>query len=111
MLDLFRDFFTKEPLDTAGNMWWDSLCFDWHCGNRKREWGGEDLLLQDVIFRTLTSILDLDSEFCQKAALHGLGHLHHPDTPGLIQQFIERNPSMPYELKAYALDAAKFEVL
>ena len=111
MFDLFRDFFATEPLGTAGNMWWDSLCFDWESGNRRRERGGEDLSLQDVMFQTLASILELDSEFCHKAALHGLGHLHHPETEKLVQRFIERHPRLTEEQKAYALAAAEFKVL
>ena len=31
-------FFPK--VDTSVHMWWDSLCYSWHCGNRKRERGG-----------------------------------------------------------------------
>jgi hypothetical protein len=111
MFDLFRNFFAKEPLETAGNMWWDSLCYDWQCGNRKRERGSEDLLLQDVMFQTLASILDLDSEPCHGAALHGLGHLHHPETEKLVQRFVERHPRLTEEQKKYALAAAKFNVL
>ena len=111
MLDLFRKFFAKEPLETSGNMWWDSLCFDWHCGNRNRERGGEDLLLQDVMFRTLAGILELNSDFCHGAALHGLGHLHHPETEKLVQRFIERHLELTEGQKAYALAAAEFKVL
>jgi hypothetical protein len=111
MLDLFRNFFAKEPLETAGNMWWDSLCYDWQCGNRKRERGGEDLLLQDVMFRTLTNILELDSDFCHGAALHGLGHLHHPETEELVQRFIAGHPRLNEGQKNYALAAAKFKIL
>jgi hypothetical protein len=90
MADLFRILFATEPLDTSVQMWWDILCYDWHCGNRKRERerGGEDERMQDVIFQTLTAILALDSGICQRAALHGLGHLHHPETENLIQRYI-----------------------
>ncbi|HKN71297.1 MAG TPA: hypothetical protein VJX30_09710, partial [Terriglobales bacterium] len=105
MFDLFRYFFAVEPLEGACNMWWDSLCYDWTCGNRKRENGGEDLLLQDVMFETIAKILDLDSEPCQRSALHGLGHLHHPDTEELVQRFIDRHRSLANELRYYALAA------
>jgi hypothetical protein len=111
MADLFRNFFAAEPLDTSGQMWWDSLCYDWHCGNRKRERGGEDERMQDVMFQTLTSILALDSDFCHGAALHGLGHLHHPETENLIQRFIAEHPDLSKDQREYALAAAKFKVL
>ena len=48
--------------------------------NRARANGGEDERMQDVMFDTLAKILELASSSCQMAALHGLGHLHHPGT-------------------------------
>jgi hypothetical protein len=110
MYELFRRLFATEPLDSSVFMWWDSLCYDWHCGNRDRESGGEDLELQDVFFETLERILFLDSETCQRAALHGLGHLHHPGTAELIDRFMRERPSLTKGLKEYAVAAAKFEV-
>ncbi|MFY9659646.1 MAG: hypothetical protein WAJ97_03430 [Terriglobales bacterium] len=110
MADLFKNLFAAEPLDTSVQMWWDSLCYDWHCGNRARERGGEDERMQDVIFQTLTAILALDSDICQKAALHGLGHLHHPETENLITSYIAQHPDLSKEQHEYALAAAKFEV-
>ena len=111
MFDLFKHLFAREPLETSGNMWWDSLCYDWHCENRSRDNGGENLQLQDVLFETLANILDLDSDFCQGAALHGLGHLHHPGTEELIQSFLDSHPNLAEGQKAYALAAANFKVL
>ncbi len=97
MADLFKQLFAVEPLDTSVHMWWDSLCYDWHCGNRNRERGGEDRRLQDVLFQTLAQILSFDSETCQAAALHGLGHLHHPDTPALIDNYVKEHPALTQE--------------
>jgi hypothetical protein len=110
MSSLFERLFATEPFDTSVQMWWDSLCYDWHCGNRNRERGGEDLELQDVFFQTLGKVLAIDSEICQGAALHGLGHLHHPQTEELIGRFIHEHPSLTQERKAYALAAAEFKV-
>ena len=70
----------------------------------------EDERMQDVIFQTLTAILALDSDICQKAALHGLGHLHHPETENLITSYIAQHPDLSKEQHEYALAAAKFEV-
>jgi hypothetical protein len=111
MADLFEYLFINEPLDTSVHMWWDALCYDWHCGNRKREDGGEDQQLQDIFFRTLAKILALDSWICQGAALHGLGHLHHPETKSLIAHFLNTHPSLTEEERQYALAAASFNVL
>jgi hypothetical protein len=65
MFHLFERLFAQEPLETSVQMWWDSLCYDWHCGNRSRAKGGEDQLMQDVLFQTLSRILELDSVTCQ----------------------------------------------
>jgi hypothetical protein len=111
MADLFKRLFATEPFDTSVQMWWDSLCYDWHSGNRKRERGGEDLALQDLFFETLANVLAIDSWICQGAALHGLGHLHHPKTKELIERFVDQHPTLTHEQKAYALAAAKFEVM
>jgi hypothetical protein len=111
MSDLFEHLFSKEPLETSVQMWWDSLCYDWHCKNRMRERGGEDLELQDVYFQTLERVLAMESETCQGAALHGLGHLHHPRTKELIDRFIDAHPSLTEAQRTYALAAATFKVL
>jgi len=111
MADLFKRLFATEPFDTSVQMWWDSLCYDCHCGNRKRERGGEDLELQNEFFETLAKVLAIGSWICQGAALHGLGHLHHPQTKKLIERFVDEHPTLTQEQKAYALAAANFEVL
>jgi hypothetical protein len=67
--------------------------------------------MQDVMFQTLVRILSLDSETCQTAALHGLGHLHHPETKTLIDRYLAEHPSLTKERKEYALPAARFQVL
>ena len=111
MFDLFKRLFAKEPLYYSAQMWWDSLCYDWQCGNRIRKRGGEDQELQDILFQTLARLLALGSDVCQGAALHGLGHLHHPETQGLIERFIDEHPSLTEAQKKYARAAAKFKVL
>ena len=111
MFYLFRDLFAAEPLDSAAGMWWDSICCHlWHRGRRDRLRGGEDLSMQDVMFETMVQVLALDSVDCQAAALHGLGHLHHPATEEVIQTYVTQHPSLSGELRAYALAAARFEV-
>ena len=62
-------------------------------------------------FETLADVLAIDSWICQEAALHGLGHLHHPHTGELIGRFVEKHPSLSQEQKAYALAPANYKVL
>lgn len=110
MFYLYRDLFAIEPSGTAGFMWWHSVCWHlWHRGKKDRLRGGEDLSMQDVMFETLLQILALESENCQAAALHGLGHLHHPATARVIEDYLRRHPSLTDEGRAYALIAARFE--
>ena len=111
MSDLFRCFFAAEPLETSVSMWWDSLCYDWECGNRDRQRGSDDMSMQDVIFEVLADLLQSDSEICQGAALHGLGHLHHPSTDELVQNYLRQHPTLGEEWKKYALAAARFEIM
>ena len=109
MFHLFEKLFVLDPLDTSVNMWWDALAYDWHCNNRVRSNGGEDQVMQDVMFETLERILALPDEACQMSALHGLGHLHHPGTQDLIGRYLQGNVSL--RLRDYAQAAARFEVL
>jgi hypothetical protein len=51
----------------------------------KRSRGGEDRTMQDVMFSTMSEILDTDSNECRNAALHGLRHIRHPATLEVIQ--------------------------
>jgi hypothetical protein len=111
MYFLFRDLFFDEPLQDSVCMWWDSFCYGWHCGSRKRSCGGEDLLLQDVMFETLSQILALESDICQGAALHGLSHLHHPRTGKVIEAYISKHPLLSEEWKDAAGSAARFGLM
>lgn len=111
MYFLFRELFFDEPLEESVSMWWDSFCYDWHCGNFQRSRGGEDMAMQDVMFETLSWILSLESEICQGAAIHGLSHLHHPQTGALIEGYLAKHPSLPEARKDVARAAARFELM
>jgi hypothetical protein len=109
MSDLFKRLFATEPLETSAFMWWDSLCYEWECGtNRQR--GSEDMPMQEVIFEVLADLLLSESEISQDAALHGLGHLHHPATQQLIEQYVRERPSLTEQRRQYALAAARFDI-
>jgi hypothetical protein len=53
----------------------------------------ESLVLLDVMFETLKRILDLPHTETQRCALHGLGHLHHPEVHDTVQHYIDANKS------------------
>lgn len=111
MFSLYERLFANFSSETAAEMWWDSLAFGWHCGNRSRNNGGEDEQMQDVMFTTLGKILSLPSPDCQAYALHGIGHLHHPDTLSLIDCYLKDKPNLDQGLRDYALAASRFEVM
>jgi hypothetical protein len=111
MFFLYEKLFATTPLETAPNMLWDSLAYDWDCGIRSRLNGGEDEQMQDIMFETLGKILELPCLECQAAALHGLGHLHHPATVRLIDQHIQRNKTIDEKMRDYAHAAARFDVM
>jgi hypothetical protein len=110
MFDLSQRFFANEHLDWSGHMRWNSVCYEWHCDNRSRDRGGEDLPMQNVMVRTFSKLLLLDSEFCQRAARHGLDHLHQPETQAQFEAYVRRHASLTEESKAVAIAAAEFQV-
>lgn len=89
MYFLYRDFYSVKPLEHSCNMWWDGLAFCFFRIDTKSS--EHDRRIQQAMFDTLQKILLLDSTACQFAALHGLGHLRHPDTAVPINAYIERN--------------------
>jgi hypothetical protein len=46
----------------------------------------------ESMLSSLTRILAIDNEVCQACALHGLGHLHHPSVPDVIDAYLAQNP-------------------
>lgn len=102
MFHLCREVFRTDSIGFTASMWWDSFCFDWECGNRRRSRGGEDLLMQDVLFATLSEVLLIDSSICRGSALHGLEHLHHPNTMALVDGVIKSHPELAKQLRGWA---------
>lgn len=112
MYFLYENLFAKDPLETSSNMWWDSLAFDFRDGGpRDPANNNEDKRIQNAMFSTLIKILSIKSEACQGAALHGLGHLRHPKTAGVINDFIRRNKHLTDEQVAYAKACITGEIM
>lgn len=83
-------------------MWWDFVAsgFWEYLRLAEKTHEGDIMLLNqecrmllDTLFETLSAILALPDERSQGAALHGLGHLHHPGVQDLVQKFIHQNQS------------------
>lgn len=95
MFFLYRDLFAVDELHTSSNMWWHSISSSYQTGWRSQSTLDDNKKIQDVMFDTLTEILYLESEECQGAALHGLGHLLHPSTEMVIRDWIATQPDLP----------------
>jgi hypothetical protein len=101
--DLYANLFVVEPLRHTCHMWWDSLAYGFHpMGRHSRENSEEERRIQDVMFQTLVRILELDDDECQCAALHGLGHVQHPETKKTIAKYLRKHPDISEDLKEYA---------
>lgn len=109
MYDLFARLFSIEPLPfdwLPVYMWWDALAYPFHMLQADRTEGVDESTIQErygyllgengqrikqVMFETLSRILQLDAPLCQIAAIHGLGHLFHPDTPQVLLSYLEKH--------------------
>jgi catechol 2,3-dioxygenase-like lactoylglutathione lyase family enzyme len=100
--------FPAAPGLSGFNMWWDLLLHGFWTAPREFVHGTyrgdfskldeESRIMLDEMFETLKLILTLPNHECQHAALHGLGHLHHPQVPQLVQQVIDSG-STEFRLK------------
>jgi hypothetical protein len=105
MYSVFSDFVVLsnvKPRDTGLYMWWDLILFAfWGKQTYQRKLPGksyqllseEDRTLVDAMFETLVEILKLDNDTTKSCALHGLGHLHHPGVPAVVQEYIDGHSS------------------
>lgn len=108
MYHVYSDFVAKLetdlPPDLSGfSMWWDLVLHDFWtppkpfvAGTYKGDASkldSESRVLLDVMFETLKRILDLPHRDAQRCALHGLGHLHHPEVRDTVQQYINAKKS------------------
>jgi hypothetical protein len=115
MGDLFEHLFAVNPLDnSACYMWWDSIISGYfetaHTSWHPLIVDDTDVEFQQAIFETLCRILNLESRECQRAALHGLGHLNHPLTEQTIEAYLNENPMIDEELKEYAIKCITGEI-
>jgi hypothetical protein len=100
----------RQPDSEIGGiyMWWDLILHGFWDLSRPVVPGSfrgdaskldeESRVMLDVLFETLTQILAIPNRACQQSALHGLGHLYHPNVHDAVQRFIGASPS-GFELK------------
>ncbi len=102
-VDLYRRLFAHDPLETSAYMFWDALAYGYCVPTRHPDVDAEDRRVQSAMFAALQQILVIESIPCQLAALHGLGHLRHPDTESAITAYLQQNPHLSDEHRSYAL--------
>lgn len=108
MYYVYSDFVAKSEADPDPDlggfwMWWDLVLHGFWTPPRPFVAGtyrgdasrldSESRVLLDVMLETLKRILDLPHTEAQRCALHGLGHLHHPEVRNTIQHFIDAKKS------------------
>jgi hypothetical protein len=109
--DLYQKLFAREALDTSVHMFWDALAYGYCVPTRHPDTNADDRRIQDAMFAALQQILEIESIDCRLAALHGLGHLRHPNTEAAITRYLERHPDLTDEYRGYALACIKGEIL
>jgi hypothetical protein len=108
MYCVYSNFVAKSRVDSDPDlsgfcMWWDLVLHGFWTPPRPFVAGtyrgdvskldSESRVLLDVMFETLKRILDLPHTETQRCALHGLGHLHHPEVRDTVQHYIDANRS------------------
>jgi hypothetical protein len=95
MYNVYADFVSKsevEEMETCFWMWWDILLEGFYMYETKPK--DEDTReIESKILETLSSILQLDDMRTQYYALHGLGHLKHPNARTVVARYIEMHGS------------------
>lgn len=101
MYFVFANYLAHLPevkMETSFFMWWDFVAkqfwFDLEFRQGVPEGdisrlGPDSKGLMDTMFESLRRILELPDDKAQSAALHGLGHLHHPEVKLLVQGYID----------------------
>jgi hypothetical protein len=101
MPHVFRDVFRDVETESICHMWWDLVVtYPFECGAAMR----------DGVLAALADVLALESRRCQRAALHGLGHLEHARGPGLIDAWVDAHPGLDAGMLGYAAAAKEGRV-
>jgi hypothetical protein len=92
----YRDFVCGHPVEQMENcfdMWWDLVAHDFwaQIGLSPSTLNDDNRAMLNAMFETLCEILALPDSRCQQYALHGLGHLRHPDVTKVVQKFMDEN--------------------
>jgi hypothetical protein len=108
MVHLFKGLFVSEPLETASYMWWDMIASPLERGTSSASAVADAPKVCSVMFDVVCEILKIEAEPCQRAALHGLNHLRHPDTATVTRSWLNQRPALDPKLRTSAEECARF---
>jgi len=94
----------ERDLDGLGScafMLWDSIAYDYYCDNKDPAKDPEDARVQDAMLEALKTMLRSDHPETQRGALHGLGHLCHRDSNGVIRAFLSSRRALEPAVRTY----------
>lgn len=103
---LYSDVFERdfEELQSCAFMLWDSIAYDYYCGNRHPTTDAEDARVQDAMFEALVSMLKSDHPETLRGAIHGLGHLEHRDGNRTLRDLLSSSRRIPSDVRTYAAE-------
>lgn len=99
---LYAELFAFEPLDRAPLNWWESMARRIPGCAGGITWWADRQYIEEAMFQTSASLLELDAENCRLAALRGLAYLAHPGKQRLIGDYLDRHPGLDEDHRRHA---------
>jgi hypothetical protein len=102
--NLYTQVFERDAEGIGGcaYMLWDTIAYDYYCGNRDPATSAEDARVQDAMFDALVSMLRSDHPETLRGAIHGLGHLQHRASSRAIRELLSSTRDLDQGLRTYA---------
>jgi hypothetical protein len=108
---LYADCLATGGFETIDYMWSGLIADPYDYGVRAPAENPEDARMQQALLELFDRLLRHPEPICHYAALHGLGHLRHPDGPRAIADYLARHPELTPEQRQYAENAMAGDVL
>ena len=101
---LYTQVFERDSKGSGGLpfMLWDSIAYDYYCGNCDPATNPEDARVQDAMFEALTGMLSSDCQETIAGAVHGLGHLRHRHTNNAIRELLSSDRELEGDVRTFA---------
>ena len=102
--ELYTHIFEDHDDGGLGFMLWDEIAYGYTSGSRAPEANPEDARVQQAMFEALTAMLRSENPDTLAGAVHGLGHLRHPDSNRAIRALLASDRALDPELRSYAAE-------